>query len=119
MKSITLILIAALSATLPGAAQNDTEQRRKIAEIQAKIRNQEPISPEDRAFMQQFQQRQRAEYAKTHPPQDSTGMVPLPDLGKGTYKGEQGGLYPGGENAPPAAHRQAGIKLASGIQPLD
>src|SRR5260370_26278717 len=54
-----------------------------------------------------------------HPVRDSAGMVTLPDLGKGTYQGEQGGLYPGGENVPPAAHAKAGVKLARGIRPLD
>ena len=29
-------------------------------------------------------------YPKLHPPKDSLGLVPLNDLGKGTYKGEQG-----------------------------
>ena len=34
----------------------------------------------------------------------SVGFTPLTDLGAGTYMGEEGGLYPGGENAIPAAH---------------
>ncbi len=35
------------------------------------------------------------------------------------YKGEQGGLYPGGTNTIPPAHLAAGVKLAKQIQPLD
>lgn len=31
-------------------------------------------------------------------------IVPLPELGAGFYKGEQGGLYPDGLNVPPAAY---------------
>ena len=46
-------------------------------------------------------------------------MIPLIDLGKGSYKGEQGGLYPNGENVPPAAHAKAGLQIARSIQPLD
>ena len=42
-------------------------------------------------------------------------MVPLTDLGKGMYKGEQGGLYPGGANTPPKAHLAEGIKRAREI----
>jgi lysophospholipase L1-like esterase len=53
------------------------------------------------------------------PPRESTGLVPLPDLGRGMYQGEQGGLYPGGQNAPPAAHLNAGLALAKRIVPLD
>ena len=65
------------------------------------------------------QARMRAEYAKTHPPRESTGLIPLTDLGKGDYKGEQGGLYPGGENVPPRAHLKAGLKIAKTVVPLD
>ena len=46
-------------------------------------------------------------------------MVALPDLGKGNYNGEQGGLYPGGDNTPPPAHLKAGLELARRIVPLD
>jgi hypothetical protein len=52
-------------------------------------------------------------------PRESTGLVPLPDLGRGMYQGEPGGLYPGGQNAPPAAHLKAGLALAKRIVPLD
>lgn len=47
-----------------------------------------------------------------------TGAVPLPDLGTGLYKGSLGGLYPGGRNAVPAAHLQAGLLIARGFEPL-
>ena len=63
--------------------------------------------------------RLRAEYVKTHPPRDSTGLIALTDLGKGTYKGEQGGLYPDGMNVPPRAHLRAGLKISKTVVPLD
>src|SRR6185436_8782743 len=48
------------------------------------------------------------------------GMLPpLVDLGPGqTYQGKEGGLYPGGSNVRPAAHDEAGQKIARGIVPL-
>src|SRR5262245_30168363 len=49
----------------------------------------------------------------------TVGLTPLSDLGAGFYKGFQGGLYPGGSNARPAAHDAAGIALANSIVPLD
>lgn len=49
----------------------------------------------------------------------STGMVPLSDLGSGTHKGEPGGLYPGGVNAPPAAQRALALAAASRVVPRD
>ncbi|MFE1272544.1 hypothetical protein [Streptomyces sp. NPDC058757] len=42
----------------------------------------------------------------------SSGLVPLNDLGTGTYNGLTGGLYPGGGNVRPAAHTAAGVDLA-------
>src|SRR5258708_7769274 len=58
--------------------------------------------------------RKKAEYRKEHPPRESVGLTPLTDLGKGSYKGEQGGLYPGGENITPPEHLEAGLKLSPG-----
>lgn len=49
-----------------------------------------------------------------------TGLPPLVDLGPGeTYKGYEGGLYPGGSNVRPADHDAAGRKIAQSIVPLD
>ncbi|MFQ5429939.1 MAG: dockerin type I domain-containing protein [Phycisphaerae bacterium] len=49
----------------------------------------------------------------------STGRVPINDLGAGLYLGQfQGGLYPGGANAPPAAHDAEGLARALAVEPL-
>ncbi|CAN5857893.1 hypothetical protein BH23PLA1_BH23PLA1_03190 [soil metagenome] len=53
------------------------------------------------------------------PPQIGTHAVPLTDLGEGTYRGFQGGLYPGGSNHRPPEHEQAGLERAQAIEPLD
>jgi hypothetical protein len=58
-------------------------------------------------------------WAKTHPPRESTGMVPLPDLGMWKYQGAPGGLYPSGRNTPPKEHLDAGLALAKKVLPLD
>lgn len=50
---------------------------------------------------------------------DSTGLIPLIDLGSDYYLGYQGGLYPGGSNVMPTAHLNAGQKIAKSIKPLD
>ena len=47
----------------------------------------------------------------------TTGLVPLSDLGTGFYKGFQGGLYPGGANAPPPQHLAAAAQKAGQIVP--
>ena len=49
----------------------------------------------------------------------STPIVPLTDLGTGTYLGYEGGLYPDGSNVAPPAQEDAALALAQGIQPLN
>jgi hypothetical protein len=49
---------------------------------------------------------------------DWSRLVPLTDLA-GTYEKEDGGLYGGGHNDPPAAHLAAYLKESARIQPLD
>lgn len=52
---------------------------------------------------------------------DSTGLIPLIDLGAGTYLGYQGGLFPGGQNteSPATQHYKKGRSFAKNMQPLD
>jgi hypothetical protein len=49
----------------------------------------------------------------------TTPMVPLTDLGTGTYLGTEGGLYLNGSNVMPASHDSDGVSIAQSIQPLD
>src|SRR5207247_2531505 len=118
-----LLLSGVIAATL--FAQTDAE-RNRFQEIQARHNRGEQISQEDEQFARGILARQKtnqaadsAAFVKEHPPQDATGLAPLPDLGKGMYKGFEGGLYPGGENKPPAAHLKAGLKAAKSVVPLD
>jgi hypothetical protein len=53
------------------------------------------------------------------PPRDSTGLIPLTELGTGIYKGEDGGLYGGGRNEPPPDHRAAALRELEQIRPRD
>lgn len=46
-------------------------------------------------------------------------LLPVSDLGRETYLGFQGGLYPGGNNVVPAAHATEGLARAASILPLD
>src|SRR5579859_1587990 len=49
----------------------------------------------------------------------TTPLVPLTDLGTGTYLGAEGGLYLNGSNVMPAGHDSDGVGFADSIQPLD
>src|SRR5215469_1283195 len=110
--SRTAFLIALLAAVaMP------QQQKKQPSEFQQ--RTLQMLTPEQKAHMQANGKINRQEWIKEHPSRESTGLVALPDLGKGSYKGEQGGLYPGGVNTPPPAHLEAGLKLARSIAPLD
>ena len=51
---------------------------------------------------------------------ETTGLKPLTEMGAADrYKGEDGGLYGGGQNAPPAAHLQAALAAAARVVPRD
>lgn len=51
---------------------------------------------------------------------DSTGLIPLVDLGTGLYMGTwEGGLYDGGSNIPPTEHKNKGLSIISKLKPLD
>jgi hypothetical protein len=50
---------------------------------------------------------------------NSTGFPPIPDLGQGTWREVQGGLYTGGSNTRPSIHNEAGLRIASQVRPLD
>jgi hypothetical protein len=49
----------------------------------------------------------------------SVGFKPMAELGAGTYKGYQGGLYPRGQSQRPVAHDSAGRAIALQIKPLN
>ena len=52
---------------------------------------------------------------------DSSGLIPLNDLGAGFYEGFQGGLYPFGANSenPASTHYKKGKSTAKNLKPLD
>ena len=94
-----------------------------LQSIRRKVQAGEQLTPEEQRTLQQAtaaaQKKRREEYLKDHKPVASTGNMALTDLGTSTYKGEQGGLYPGGSDTIPAEHLAIGLKLAKQIKPLD
>jgi hypothetical protein len=127
-------LSAGFAAMPARAAQAGSVQATpdRIQEIRRKVQNGEPITPEERRIVQEYMaqrgagavgaqalEQRRQQWMKEHPPQASTGLIPLTDLGAGMYQGQEGGLYPGGRNAPPKFHLDEGIRLAGEVAPLD
>lgn len=124
MRELRFLLAIALLLSLVLPAQiNDP----KFNEIRSKRTRGEKITEEERDYGESLIERRNqeesakrnAEWAKAHPARETTGLAPLTDMGTATYKGKPGGLYPGGSNAVPAAHLEAGLRLAAQIVPLD
>src|SRR5436190_8759096 len=126
MKFVAALLLLSLSPLLVSQTGSPPPDK-QLAELRARRAKGEALTPEERDYVLSAQEAQMevnsaahsVAWVKAHPAQDSTGVIPLPDLGKGKYKSEQGGLYPNGENTMPAAHRNAGMALAKSIRPLD
>ena len=121
-------LFLAFALTLPLLSQTVSQaDRQRFEEIRARHDRGEQISSEDRQFAQGIMARmnqanaaqKNAAYAQQHPPRESTGLIPLPDLAGKSYQGEEGGLYPGGKNTPPGSHLAEGLRLAKSIAPID
>ena len=58
--------------------------------------------------------RSRADCART-----TTGLVPLTDMGRRSYRGQRGGLYPYGRNRPSPAYQRLGLAAARRVRPVD
>jgi hypothetical protein len=101
-----------------------------------KAKQGEKLSPEDQAYLDRAKaarrKGQKGEAAKGDakgkpdrhtappPPRASTGLIPLDQMtAQDNYKGQDGGLYGGGKNQPPAEHLKAALAEAGKIVPLD
>src|SRR5689334_25121078 len=122
------LALLALALAIPALVAQPVSQaeRQRFEEIRARHDRGESVSPADREFargiiarMNQADAAQKnAGYAQSHPPRESTGLVPLPDLADKQYQGEEGGLYPGRRNTPPEQHLAEGMRLAKSIAPI-
>lgn len=137
--TVTLIGLSLLLAMSLAPAQDsrpaDIDWARARQLLQ-KERSGEQLTPEDKAFLDKAKAEvaagrgpgaagrngpgsQRGATAPTSQ-QARTGLVPLNQMtAKDNYKGEDGGLYGAGQNAPPKEHMQAATQALSQIQPMD
>lgn len=118
-----LLSIIACWCSISVAAQAASPVSPEIDAIRQKIANGIALTPQEMEAIQKFRAERakatREAWLKGHTPQSSTGLIALPDLGAAMYKGEQGGLYPGGSNVVPTRHLRRGMKIARAIRPLD
>ena len=106
----------AAPASAPSAEAIDWQRARQLHQ---RVQEGEKLSSEDQAYYD----RARAMRGRTGAgPQRKAAdsLTPLTDLGpEGKYEDQDGGLYGGGSNTPPEAHRKAAEEQLARIQPLD
>lgn len=129
-KIASCAVVAALGLGIPAGSQTADEaiDLQKARGLHQRMLKGEKLTPEEQAYHDRaarlMQSRSGLPQAKAAavavpPAVDSTGLVPLTELGTRTYKGEDGGLYGGGSNQPPSEHRAAVERQLVQIRPLD
>ncbi len=127
---IPLSLIAGFTAAW--AADEPPIDVERGKQLMRRFQAGETLTPEEQAYLDRVRQeirkraagkRQgRAPNAPARPVvvnrSDWETLVPITDM-TAPYKGEDGGLYGGGRNEPPEAHRVAYLRESEKIRPLD
>ncbi|MHC4442134.1 MAG: hypothetical protein ACYTF1_01600 [Planctomycetota bacterium] len=122
-----LVCITSILLFGPGSAVSAADEGsidfKKARKLFQKRRRGETLTDQEKAYLHKArQQRQKKRgmggrgSAKV---KETTGLVPLTELGKQGYKGQSGGLYGQGQNTPPAGHIAAAKKALAKIRPLD
>ena len=108
-----------------GPLPNNPEVQR-ARQLMQKQNSGQPLTDDEKAFLKQMREKHGQgggggpAGVVAPPPRASTGLIPLDQMtGQDKYKGQDGGLYGGGKNQPPAAHLEAALAESKKIVPLD
>ena len=121
---IPLLLALTFSACTLFAADIAIDWNR-AKELHGRAQRGEKLTPEEQSYYDEAR-RQRGQAAsgpastgpRETPAPAAAGLIPLTELSE-PYKGQDGGLYGGGKNEPPAAHADLAARAVAQIQPLD
>lgn len=122
-----LLLLVSFAAVLHAGAADEPLDSNKVRQIRKKEQSGGKLTPEEEAYYERAKAARKkgeavGEKRPDAPPAGkiATSARPLTDMtAEDHYKGEDGGLYGGGRNAPPAAHLKAALAEAAKIQPLN
>jgi len=112
----------------PGRRSNDGIDMQRARSIHERKQKGEPISAEDEKYLAEAMRRRGGEGGGRRNEGSPAGqavtdasllkeLVPLTEL-TGGYKGQDGGLYGGGKNEPPADLQARAAKAVSEVRPL-
>ena len=130
-----LFPLALMALALPIKTHGDDPQIDPVRGRQLMERSSrgETLTTEEQAYLERVKQAIRERTAGKRPAMaqqagaprtievstsDWSALVPITDM-TAPYKGEDGGLYGGGKNEPPEAHRAAHLRESEKIRPLD
>ena len=138
-----LVLVGALASLSKG---QDSIDRSRVKELYEKSKRGDKLTPDEQKYLDRALQELKAKgNPATDPPsaasgkwektiyvgpvkqlleerkeQNAVGYKPLTEMSAAEkHFGEEGGLYGGGRNEPPAAHQQAAQEAVKQITPLD
>jgi hypothetical protein len=125
--AVVLLVAIGNSAASDGAEDGAIDWDRARA-LHQRARRGEQLSQEDRGYIERAREvrsRRRggadaARADKVNATTQPTGLIPLDQMSAtDRYRGEDGGLYGGGRNRPPAKHARAAEEQAAAVVPLD
>jgi hypothetical protein len=110
----------------PAGVEAEPVDWRKAQDLFRRERGGEKLSAEDQAYLDRAKKIRSRDGAPAARARSGGGqrkapesLPPITDLGAaGKYEGEDGGLYGGGSNEPPAGHAKAAQAQLARIQPL-
>lgn len=117
--AILWLLMALIVSAAPAGDQSIDWQRAR--ELRRREQRGDTLTADEQAYLERaMAERSRQARENARPTgKESTGLVPVPEMGETLYKGQTGGLYGGGQNMPPEPHARAAGDQAALIQPLD
>ncbi len=109
------------TTAIPAWGANEPIDWQRAQELLRRERQGQTLSEQDKAYLERAKRQyaQKARATRPLPAKETTGLVPLTEIGEGRYKEQSGGLYGQGRNVPPAAHLKAAQVQAALIVPRD
>jgi hypothetical protein len=116
---VTLWLVTMMA--VPTVWANQPIDWQRAQELRRREQQGQTLNEQDRAYLErakrEYAQKGRANQAP--PARETTGLVPLTEMGDGLYQGQTGGLYGRGRNVPPESHLKAAQVQTALVVPRD
>jgi hypothetical protein len=106
---VTMVIVPMLWANQPIDWQ-------RVQELRRREQQGETLNEQDRAYLKWAKQQRRKEAPAAR---ETTGLVPLTEMGDKLYQGQTGGLCGRGLNVPPESHLKAAQVQAALVVPRD